>query len=47
MWTQKPLDKLVEAGGSSVQSPSAATCHHIRLPAAEEEVAAVEEVAIL
>ena len=41
MWTRKPTDKLVEAVGSSVQSPAAGTC----LPAAEEEVAVVEKLA--
>ena len=45
MWTQKPSDNLVEAVGSSVQSPAAGTCHRIHLPAAEEKVAAEDEVA--
>ena len=45
MWTQEPTELLAEAVRSPVQSPAAGTCHCIRLPAAEQEVAAVAEVA--
>ena len=45
MWTQKPLDNLVEAVGCPVQSPAAGTCRRMCLPAAEEKIAAKEEVA--
>ena len=39
------MDKLVEVVGSPVLSAAAGSCCHIRLPAAEKEVAAEEELA--
>ena len=47
IWTQEPTELLVEAVGSPVQSPATGTCCRIRLPAAEEEVAAVEELVVV